>query len=384
MRTIKVTTQDMLNDVLQLRNLVFVEEQGVDPQLEYDQYDTLDNPLVDHFAYVIMDNVVIGTSRCIFMDDKTVRLGRFSIHPKLRHQGFGIKFLRDIENYYYTRKVEHVIIHAQKHAVSFYTTAGYETFGPEYEEAGIPHQNMRKKLYQHFYTKFADVYDLIFPLTENKKKMLDVFAQDKQSILDIGGGTGLMSEYLNSLNIKTTTIDLDHRMILEAQEKGIDAYVLDMRQINGLTDKYDGILCTGNVLVHLDNHDEVNQFLEDCYNLLNPNGELVIQIINYYKVITQNINELPLIRADKANISLQRKYYYNDKIKFNTTLTIGKQQYHDSIELLPLLPNELEQLALQNHFEVIATYGNFDFSAYTPELSDQFIIRLRKEIETSE
>lgn len=378
MKTIKVTTPEMFNDVLDLRKRVFVDEQGVDINIEQDELDTLDNPLVDHFALVINETMVIGTARCIYINDKSVRLGRFSIHPNLRHQGFGIKFLTFVENYYYRLKIETIIIHAQQQAIPFYRSAGYQPLGAEHVVAGIIHQTMKKTLYEHFYTRFAEVYDLIFPLTEQKQKVLYDFAQNKQTILDIGCATGEAMKYLNSLNVKTQGFDFDQQMVYEAQQKNLDAFHLDMRQLNGLSETYDGILCTGNVIVHLSSEDEIDSFLNDCYNRLNDEGELLIQIINYHKILNQKITELPTIQSQNKLVKFKRRYVLGNLIKFITTLKIGRKEFTSTLPLYPLLPTELIRLAEKNNFEVISTYGAFDFRAYDNNESDSFIVRFKK------
>lgn len=378
MKTIKVTTQELLDKVLQLRKEVFVDEQGVDINLEHDDLDTLDNPLVEHFALTLYEDIVIGTARVIYIDDKIVRLGRFSIHPNLRHQGFGLKFLRVIENYYFRKKVESMIVHSQQHAISFYASAGFEPYGQLYDEAGIPHQNMHKRLYQQFYTRFAEVYDLIFPLGEIKQKMLSEFAQDKRSILDIGCGTGEAIKYLDQLNIETKGIDADQQMVFVAQSKNLDVIHLDMRQLNAIPQTFDGLLCLGNVLVHLDDIDEINDFLNDCHQLLNQNGQLLIQIINYHKILNQRITDLPTLISHNKRVSLKRHYHLDNKIKFTSTLKIGRKEFTSSLDLYPLLPSELMQVAEKNNFEIINTYGAFDFRAYDNNESDSFILLLQK------
>ena len=39
-----------------------------------------------------------------------------------------------------------VLLAAQVHALPFYRAHGFEAEGAEYEEAGIPHRNMRRRL----------------------------------------------------------------------------------------------------------------------------------------------------------------------------------------------------------------------------------------------
>ncbi|MGX1638627.1 GNAT family N-acetyltransferase, partial [Streptomyces albidoflavus] len=39
-----------------------------------------------------------------------------------------------------------VDLHAQTHALGFYERLGYQAYGPEFEDAGIPHRAMRREL----------------------------------------------------------------------------------------------------------------------------------------------------------------------------------------------------------------------------------------------
>lgn len=380
MKTIRVTTQDLLDKVLALRNEVFVNEQGVDPQIEQDPFDTIDNPLVDHFALVIKDDIVIGTCRCIHTDSQTIRLGRFAIDHRLRHQGFGIKFLKIICDYYYQKQIESVIIHAQNQAVSFYTSAGFKPFGKPFLEAGIEHQSMRYILFQHFYTRFANVYDEIFPLSGPKKSFLEDFLKDKNSLLDVGCATGEALHLAKSLNIDAMGIDLDNQMIFIAHEnKNLNAVVMNMKDVKSINQSFDSMICLGNTLVHLDNENEINQFLSDAYQLLKPNGELCIQIINYDRILSKKIMALPKLSNPSKTIFLERNYEQNDKhIIFKNTLTIAKKQYLSSVQLFPIMPKSLKQLALNNKFKVLKEYGNYKKDPFDKNESVQYLIYLKK------
>lgn len=379
MKTIKVNTQEMLEKVLQLRERVFVHEQGVDIQLEHDAFDTLDNPLVDHFALVIKEDIVIGACRCLYLDPKNIRLGRLCIHPTLRHQGFGLKFLSFVESHYSRLKVENIFLHAQAHALPFYKQAGYEAFDEPFEEAGILHQNMRKRLYEHFYTKLADYYDDLFPFNEHKKQLLNEFSQDKESILDLGCATGSALQYLNTLNKQTCGIDLDHEMILQAQQKKVNAQLLDMREIDQLEDTFDGILCLGNTLVHLKDETEIDSLLRTIYKKLNSAGEVLIQIINYDRIYNQTMTSLPTLYNSNKTVSLTREYVLEQSLTFKTTLKIGRKPYQSSVSLYPLKPQQLIDIALQNNFTIVKQLGGYDGTPFNVEESQPFILWLRKD-----
>ncbi|MFF4797501.1 GNAT family N-acetyltransferase [Streptomyces sp. NPDC001351] len=134
-----------------VRKEVFVREQGVPEDLEYDAYDAV---AVQVLA-VREDGVPLGTGRLLYGeaaaakvgDDLTVgSLGRLAVAKEARGLGVGIALVRAIEDAARARGLAAVDLHAQTHALGFYERLGYEAYGPEYPEAGIPHRAMRRAL----------------------------------------------------------------------------------------------------------------------------------------------------------------------------------------------------------------------------------------------
>jgi predicted GNAT family N-acyltransferase len=134
-----------------VRKQVFVVEQGVPEDLEYDEYD----PVALHVLAVREDGVPLGTGRLLYGgpaaaktggDPSLGSLGRLAVSQDARGLGIGIALVRAIEDAARARGLTAVDLHAQTHALGFYERLGYEPYGPEYAEAGIPHQGMRRAL----------------------------------------------------------------------------------------------------------------------------------------------------------------------------------------------------------------------------------------------
>ncbi|MFD7303928.1 GNAT family N-acetyltransferase [Streptomyces pharetrae] len=134
-----------------VRKQVFVAEQGVPEDIEYDTYDA--GAL--HVLAVRADGVPLGTGRLLYGeaaaertgDDPTVgALGRLAVVREARGLGVGVALVRAIEDAARARGLAAVDLHAQTQALGFYARLGYEAYGPEYLEAGIPHQAMRRSL----------------------------------------------------------------------------------------------------------------------------------------------------------------------------------------------------------------------------------------------
>ncbi|MEU6977215.1 MULTISPECIES: GNAT family N-acetyltransferase [unclassified Streptomyces] len=134
-----------------VRREVFVEEQGVPQELEYDPYDET----AVHVLAVGGDGVPLGTGRLLFGADATGKtgadasvgsLGRLAVGKAARGLGVGAALVRAIEDAARGRGLAAVDLHAQTQALGFYERLGYEAYGPEFPDAGMPHRAMRRTL----------------------------------------------------------------------------------------------------------------------------------------------------------------------------------------------------------------------------------------------
>jgi len=124
-----------------VRRAVFVEEQGVSPEIERDDLDGS----ADHV--VVRDHgEVVATGRLVVRADGTGLIGRMAVLAGARGTGTGAAVLRALESRARERGRRAVELHSQSQARGFYERAGYTAYGAEYVEAGIPHICMRKAL----------------------------------------------------------------------------------------------------------------------------------------------------------------------------------------------------------------------------------------------
>ncbi len=132
----KIKTKEEKEAAFRIRKHVFVVEQDVDAEEEYDD----DDEKSTHFiAYC--DGVVCGTARWRFKDKGIIKLERFAVEKEFRGMGIGAALVKAVlEDLPLADKV---MMHAQLHAIPFYEKNGFETYGPEFEEAGIRHFAMK-------------------------------------------------------------------------------------------------------------------------------------------------------------------------------------------------------------------------------------------------
>jgi predicted GNAT family N-acyltransferase len=125
-----------------LRYEVFVLEQGISLQDEFDPLDTSDRYYFNAYEH----QLVLGTLRYQQKDAKTIQPDRFCVKKAYRGHGIGTCLLQHLEAKALTEGYHYSVLSAEKKAVSFYTKLGYKVDSQEYVEDGIICVSMRKKL----------------------------------------------------------------------------------------------------------------------------------------------------------------------------------------------------------------------------------------------
>jgi predicted GNAT family N-acyltransferase len=120
-----------------IRLAVFVEEQGVPAELEMDEMDA--NCI---HALAFEGSRAVGTGRLL----PDGHIGRMAVLKEFRGKGAGGALLAKLMEAAKSRGDREVVLSAQVHAVPFYQAYGFELFGEVYEDAGIPHRDMRRDL----------------------------------------------------------------------------------------------------------------------------------------------------------------------------------------------------------------------------------------------
>lgn len=138
--TVRLAASEDLKDAFAVRARVFVEEQKIDPALEWDGQDE-----AGVHAVALIDGRVVGTGR-LLLGTSEGRVGRMAVLPEMRRQGIGGRILETLEETARARGLAQVLLHAQTYVKTFYASHGYREEGAPFTEAGIEHVAMRKDL----------------------------------------------------------------------------------------------------------------------------------------------------------------------------------------------------------------------------------------------
>ncbi|QIL72614.1 YbgC/FadM family acyl-CoA thioesterase [Diaphorobacter sp. HDW4B] len=126
----------------EVRKAVFIEEQGISPDIELDELDAT----AVHAVAFNRFGMPVATGRLLQDAPKEARIGRMAVTRVLRGQRWGRAILDALVDASRARGDDKVILHAQCSAEGFYQRAAFEVVGEPYEEAGIAHITMQKRL----------------------------------------------------------------------------------------------------------------------------------------------------------------------------------------------------------------------------------------------
>jgi YbgC/YbaW family acyl-CoA thioester hydrolase len=129
-------------DASRIRTEVFVREQRIPADLEWDEADA---EAVHAVAYNRLGQAV-ATGRLLPASDGVAKVGRMAVHQLLRGCGVGEQVLRALAAQAQQRGDRAIELHAQRTASSFYARLGFHPQGEPYDEAGIPHITMTSAL----------------------------------------------------------------------------------------------------------------------------------------------------------------------------------------------------------------------------------------------
>lgn len=121
----------------QIRETVFVEEQGYTLEEEFDEYDAVCPHLV-----LFEGETPVATGRLILLPDGTAKLGRIAVLKSHRGKHLGAKIVEALLEKAKLLGAKRAYVSAQCYAIPFYNKFGFKEYGEEYPDGRIPHMDM--------------------------------------------------------------------------------------------------------------------------------------------------------------------------------------------------------------------------------------------------
>jgi YbgC/YbaW family acyl-CoA thioester hydrolase len=136
------TWQDLQHLTSPLRTQVFVHEQKVPAEMEWDEADGT----AVHGVVLNRMGLPLATGRLLQHAPGVARIGRMAVKKQMRGGDLGQRVLHALMQAAKDRGDHEVVLHAQCSAEGFYKRSGFVPQGAIFEEAGIAHIEMVRRL----------------------------------------------------------------------------------------------------------------------------------------------------------------------------------------------------------------------------------------------
>jgi len=117
-----------------IRETVFIDEQQVPPEIEYDEYEESATHII-----ALLNGEAVGTARWR-QTAEGHKLERFAVLKESRKHGVGAAMVNFILGQ--TNDGQMRYLNSQLSALEFYRSLGFSPTGPVFYEADIPHRKM--------------------------------------------------------------------------------------------------------------------------------------------------------------------------------------------------------------------------------------------------
>lgn len=236
------------------------------------------------------------------------------------------------------------------------------------------------------YETLVEAYDLIFPVHPGAAAFFGGPPPGRPSTaIDVGCATGAHAELLSELGWDTLGLDPSAGMIAEANRRAAAAAVRQpategRSEAGSLRFEAGGMLdlpghaarssvslvaCLGNTVPHLASGSELMAFFLAAAEVLAPGGRLVVQQLNYAKILAERPASLPLVVAGPWKFGRSYRYRDDGRLDFVTSLEgDGRDAAADVTTLSPFLPSDLAEAADAAGLGPLGRYGGWDRSAF--------------------
>jgi glycine/sarcosine N-methyltransferase len=238
------------------------------------------------------------------------------------------------------------------------------------------------------FDKIADTYDLMVNWSARLTREMPFFEKiinDKRvkSILDIGCATGNHARAFAQLGMSVTAVDPSEEMLKIAEnltDGSNPAFTFGGLGISLPDGKYDMITILGNTATLVHSMDKFEESIKDLHKKLTTNGVLIIQIVNYDKIIKQQVLLLPAMKKkrDDTEYIFLREYRMVENCPELTVITVelNSDDIKHRIEHtkhLPLTSEKLSKILRQSGFAKYNFYADYSSNPFISNESGSLI-----------
>jgi glycine/sarcosine N-methyltransferase len=222
---------------------------------------------------------------------------------------------------------------------------------------------------------------------DKKKILLKTFInQNSKSAADIGCGSGVDSIALSLSGLKVVAFDPSPEMLKVAESNSKRMNVQPAFH-NSTADKiprefddnFDLVLSLGNTFANISN-DKLQESIQRCYDILKPDGQLLIQILNYEKILVDK-NRIVDITEGKNKFFVRFYDFIDEQIVFNI-LTFSKSNISEyklsSTEIHPYISDDFKSALRTSGFNDLKFYGDLRLAEFVVQQSKDLVVLAQK------
>lgn len=240
---------------------------------------------------------------------------------------------------------------------------------------------------EQFYNALADQYDgmtrFSVRMHQQKEVLSAILAQfPARSAVDMGCGTGVHAIALAQLGLDVTGVDISASMLEKARAHARETDTT-LRFIEGdflvriPHAPVDLLICLGNSLPHLESRDALAAVLTHWRSLCAPGGRIIIQLLNYRRVLARG-ERIVNIRRDGSDTIVRFYDFLGDALQFNI-LTLhedGSDISHalQSTRLTPFTEEDITAAAFAAKFSEVVAYGSLRFEPFAENSTDLVVV----------
>lgn len=240
------------------------------------------------------------------------------------------------------------------------------------------------------YASIAEMYDIMIDwparLAREKEFLQAILpAWDSKKVLDLGCGTGHHSQLFADFGAQVTALDPSEAMLQRARSlpgrDNINFMLGGFAELPTLNSEFDMIAILGNSLAYAHDYHDLLAILHNCHSLLDTEGQLAVQLVNYQAVIAEESIWLPLINrqsGEKEYLFLREYRVREDKVEF-TLLSLlreaGKwQRFVERSKHYPVTKEVLESALVASGFSDLQFFGNYQRAPFEAGTTGALIV----------
>lgn len=183
----------------------------------------------------------------------------------------------------------------------------------------------------HYENHLSKFYSWMTGDFETKQKEFQTFLTDNnilpvstKNAIDLGAGHGIQSVSLSKLGFSVTAVDFSKLLLEELKVNSaglhIDIIEGDIKNVKPFSDKRpELIICCGDTISHLENKNEINNFLKDISDTLIKGGRTLLSFRDYSVALTGDDRFLQ-VKSDDSRILTCVLEYETDYVRVTDLL----------------------------------------------------------------